>query len=381
MNKRTILVLSLLFLVFNLIFTPMSFAKDKKDNYFSVVAESTGEVIFETAMAVNLGDYYINEQNKKYKVVKVDGKKGVAKFEETVKLLEGEDNLFALSQGLLADKGKKLIGIYNTHSDESYKPTSGTYSEPGNGDIYNVADMFAKKLEEKGVKVIHNKSKHDPHDGGAYERSRRTATRLVRKRPDAIFDIHRDGVPNPDEYVATINGKKYGKIRLVIGRQNPQMKVNDKFAKELKAVTDKYYPGLVKGIFYAKGKYNQDLSPRSLILEMGTHVLPQEAANVSVGSLADSVIKLLYGGTKEGALGIGGTTTEKTKKNESSGAFSAIIIILAIVVIGGGLLLTANEGGFGGALNRIKSVGSGEMSNSLGVKEEKDKEDKRKDDR
>ncbi|PRX31008.1 stage II sporulation protein P [Orenia metallireducens] len=360
MNKRILITASLLITLFFLLSSPNTYAQQQ--NYFTVVAEKSRDVIFETAMEVSVGDYYLNEQNKKYRIIKVDGKKCIAKFEGTVKLIEDDDNLFALSQGLLAQKGNKLIALYNTHSDESYKPTSGTHSEPGKGDVFNVAAMLAQALEKKGIEVIHNQSKHDPHDGGAYERSRRTATRLARKRPDAIFDIHRDGVPNSKEYTADINGKKFGQVRMVVGRQNPQMKVNDKFAKEIKAVTDKYYPGLVKGIFYAKGKYNQDLSPRSLILEFATYVQPQEAASVSVNLFADSINKLLYGGESEGALGIGGTTTKQTKANESSGAFSAIGIILAIVLVIGGFLFFANKTGAGGA-----------FSNSLGVKEDDDK--------
>ncbi len=360
-----------IFIVLSIILlsAPIALAEEE---YVTVRGEKSGEVIFTTSMEVSSGDYYITQQNKKYKIVKVEDDKCIARFEENVKLVE-DNNLFALSQGLLAKKkSDKIIAIYNTHSDESYEPTSGTYTEPGNGDIYSVSAMLAKKLEEKGIKVLHNKSKHDPHDGGAYERSRRTATRLVKERPDAIFDIHRDGVPNPDEYVATINGRKYGQIRLVVGRQNPQMKVNDKFAKEVKAVTDKYYPGLIKGIFYAKGKYNQDLSPRSLILEFGTHVLPQEAVNVSVGLLAESIDTLLYGGGQEGAAGIGGRTTEETKRNENSGAFTTVLIILAIVLAVGGFLLFSNEGGASGALKRIKSIGKGELTNSLGVKDDND---------
>jgi stage II sporulation protein P len=357
MNKQTLIDSSFFIILFFLLFSSVSYAEQ---GHFTVIAEKSGDTIFETAMAVSVGDYYINEQNKKYRIIKVDGKKCVAKFEETVKLIEDKDNLFALSQGLLAQNGNKLIALYNTHSDESYKPTSGTHSEPGKGDVFNVTAVLAQALEKKGIEVIHNKSKHDPHDGGAYERSRRTATRLARRRPDAIFDIHRDGVPNSKEYTANINGKKFGQVRIVVGRQNPQMKVNDKFAKEIKAVSDKYYPGLIKGIFYAKGKYNQDLSPRSLILEFATYVQPQEAANVSVNLFADSVSKLLYGG-EEGALGLGGTTTAQTKRNESSGAFSAIGIILVIVLVIGGFLFFANKGGAGGA-----------FSNSLGVKGEKD---------
>ena len=50
------------------------------------------------------------------------------------------------------------------------------------------------------------------------------------------------------------------KVQIVLGRTNPNLKANEAFAKQVKAVVDKKYPGLIKGIFYGDGKYNQDLS-------------------------------------------------------------------------------------------------------------------------
>ena len=36
---------------------------------------------------------------------------------------------------------------------------------------------------------------------------------------------------------------------------------------------------MIKGIFIAKGNYNQDLAPRSILIEVGTHTNSLEAAN------------------------------------------------------------------------------------------------------
>ena len=342
-TKRIIIVV--LLILFNLLLIPNLMAAEK--DYFTVV-DKKGKVIFYTAMEVTKGDSYINEANKKYRIVEVEGQKGIAEYVKKVDLLK-DDKLLASPQGLVAQKGKKLVGVYNTHSDESYKPTSGNHSEPGSGDIYEVSSNFATALKNKGIKVIHDKSKHDPHDGGAYERSRRTAVKLIKKRPDALFDIHRDGVANPQEYVTEVNGKRIAKIRLVVGRQNPQMNVNSKFAKQVKAVTDKKYPGLIKGIFYAKGKYNQDLSPRSLIIEAGTHVISQDMAAASVNLLADTINNLLYGENSAAA-----------KSGENSSSITSIIFILLAVLVIGGLLYIANKRG---VIDRA-------FSDSLGIGEE-----------
>ncbi|SDC52311.1 MULTISPECIES: stage II sporulation protein P [unclassified Candidatus Frackibacter] len=366
MNKKVTKTL-ILSLVFLMIFSTLAYAEqEKKDGYFTVVDEN-GKVIFQTAMMVHKGDWYINQNNKKYVVTKVNGDQAIVKYEGTVDLTTSDDLSSSISQPealLSKEEAKKEITIYNTHSDESYVPTSGTHTEPGNGDVYNVADVFAKQLSKKGIKVIASNAKHDPHDGGAYERSRRTAKKLAQKRPDAIFDIHRDGVPDPSQYVTTIDGKKVSQVRLVVGRQNPNMKVNDKFAKQLKATADKVHPGLIKGIFYAKGKYNQDLSPRAMLLEMGTHVIPREQAKRGAVMFADAVNQLLYGGGKQQAQGAGQVNAE-----QDLGAFTSLLIILAVVTAGIFGYLFINEGSWEGVMNRIRRFFGQEMVNFLGFED------------
>ena len=67
-------------------------------------------------------------------------------------------------------------------------------------------------------------------------------------------------------------------IQLVVGRQNQNQAANQEFAEKLKAVADEKYPGLVKGIFAAKGNYNQDMMPTSILIEVSTHENEKEAA-------------------------------------------------------------------------------------------------------
>ena len=151
------------------------------------------------------------------------------------------------------------MAIYHTHSAESYVPTDGRSSIRGNSGIFKVGESLGQALQKRGVNVIHDKTSHEPHDAMAYDRSRRTAVELLKKNPIALIDLHRDAVP-ADEYAGEINNTSVTKAQLVVGRQNPNMKANEAFAYQLKSVVDKKYPGFIKGIFYADGKYNQDLA-------------------------------------------------------------------------------------------------------------------------
>ena len=73
-------------------------------------------------------------------------------------------------------------------------------------------------------------------------------------------------------------------------------------AKRIKAIADEKFPSLIIGIFHAKGNYNQDLGPRMILLEFGTHTTTLEEAKRSTALMAQ-VIPAAAGmraGNKEG---------------------------------------------------------------------------------
>ncbi len=141
----------------------------------------------------------------------------------------------------------------------------------------------------------YNKNNHNPHDVNAYNRSRRTAASLLKNGSQVLIDVHRDAVP-PNQYQTTVNGQEATKIKLVVGKTNPNSKTNLEFAKQLKAVMDKTKPGLSNGIFMGKGDYNQDLTPRSMLIEVGSHTNPKDDATKGVTAFADVLSATLGGG-------------------------------------------------------------------------------------
>jgi stage II sporulation protein P len=90
-------------------------------------------------------------------------------------------------------------------------------------------------LKEKGIKAVFSDEVHDPHDAGAYRRSRQTAVRLIKENMPvkAVFDIHRDAVPK-SHYVTEVKGEDMTKVRIVIGRRNQNRKANEELATRSK---------------------------------------------------------------------------------------------------------------------------------------------------
>jgi len=346
-HKRVLLLITLL-LIF-ILSSPTIIA----DDFIGHLEESVvnvytrdGKYIFATAMGVSVGDRYINEENIEYVVEMVNGNRAIAVEKGKVNLLEGvvakKGENIKLTP--LAANGNKLIGLYFTHNGESYLP--GPVNIKGQGEIHEVGEVLKAALEERGIQVVKMDNIHLPHDGAAYERSRDTAIDIAQKRPDAIFDVHRDAIPRKEEYLKNINGQLVSRVRLVVGRQNPNRSVNDKFARQLKAITDQKYPGLIKGIFYGQGNYNQTIAPHSLLLEFGTHVTTKEQAQASAKMIAASIDSLLYGE---------GRVDEEGVKGENPSAFRTIAWIVGILVVGILAYLFINEGSIEGVLKRIKN--------------------------
>ncbi|NLM97109.1 MAG: stage II sporulation protein P [Halanaerobiaceae bacterium] len=314
----------------------------REEDIFNVY-DTEGNYIFAIAMEVSEGDRYIDENNQEYLVIEVQGRRAVAEKKGKIDLLQDTDlEIYALTP--IAARGTAHIGLYHTHNGESYLP--GPNNIDGIGEIHEVGDVLKNALEEKGFTVTKLDNIHLPHDGAAYERSRNTVSDLLKKRPDAIFDVHRDAIPRKEEYLKEINGQQVSQIRLVVGRQNSNYEVNDQFAKSIKAVADEQYPGLIKGIFYGRGSYNQQFAPRSLLLEFGTHVTTKEQAVASARMLADSISRIIYGNNA-------GERDLNTGENRSSLSSIGRILLLAI----GGIMifLFINEGSFDGVISRIKS--------------------------
>jgi len=188
----------------------------------------------------------------------------------------------------------------------------------------------------------------------------------------ALIDVHRDGVPDPNFYKTTIKGQPGTKVRLVVGRQNPHMSSNLEFAKQTKAYFDKNYPGLIKGIFMAKGNYNQDLSPRAMLIEVGTHTNSRQAAEAGVALFADGLPKLL--GIAAAAPG-GAPGTAAPQAPAGRGTGSSLIRLVLVVLIGGGLFLLISTGSLKGSMGKLSNLGR-EFANYFGPNQEKDKNKK-----
>ncbi len=347
MPKRYSFLLVLGLFIFAFVGTAVAEVELSGGKYFTLVDEKN-HVINQTGIQVYPGDIFISADNSRYRVVEVIATTARCAYQGKEAMPELET--VAQSQSYLGKeaipvvaKGKKpTIAVYHTHSDESYVPTDGKESINGKGGIYDVGASFVKQLKAQGFNVVYNTDNHNPHDVNAYHRSRKTASVLLKNMPAAIIDVHRDSTP-PSEYQATVKGQDVTKVKLVVGRSNPNSKTNMEFAKRLKAAMDKKEPGLSEGIFVGKGAYNQDLSPRAMLIEVGAHTNTKGEAERGVKLFAQ-VLPSVLGMTSTAQSGTNTSKVEPAKKplsqnSQGSGTAILIIVVITAAVIGGFFLL------------------------------------------
>ena len=166
------------------------------------------------------------------------------------------------------------------------------------------------------------------------------------KPEDASLDIHRDGTSRAF-YTAMVNGEERSKVRIVIGKSNPNKAINEEFAIYLVAVAKQMYPWLITDIYYGGGHYNQSLDGKAILFEMGTYLMEKDKVIDSTKELAEVVTTALYGTTvneETGDLTINGVEddknivindyiAEKQESNWGAGALTISLIFFAGVCV------------------------------------------------
>jgi len=363
----------LLFVVLCCFMLPsLAYADFDQQDVWKIYDES-GAYLTSVAGAVYPEDEYISAGNQCYAVDRLDEANrcayahllGAEQMPEPVKMSQ---TLYASIFG----GNQRKLALYCTHSDESYVPTDGTHSNEVYGGIYDVTESLQEELENLGIEVVLDYTSHLPHDAGAYRRSRTTAISLLETGPSAVFDIHRDGIA-AHEYETEIEGEDASMVRLLVGKSNVNAQANREFAKTIKAIADETYPGLIKDIYIGKGDYNQDLSPRSILLEFGTHENSKELPLASTKYMAQVLSLAVFGDTGEPAQQQTSPSTSAAPKpqttqlpsaqSSSKGMGSGLLWVLGLG-IGGGLiylLLVKGRTHFGSKVSRSVSEMTGGM--------------------
>ena len=203
--------------------------------------------------------------------------------------------------------------ILHTHTTECFMETNDDFytaetlsrNTDNNKNMAKIGETVAQKLNEAGIKTLHDKTQHDyPEYTGSYSRAAKTINSYLKKYPSikVVIDLHRDSVTSGNDkvkLVTEINGKKAAQVMLVMGSQSgtvtnyPNWKENLKLALKLQQTMEIKYPTLARPLMLMSKSYNQPLSSGAMLIEIGTDANTLSEALYSAELVGDSLASLL----------------------------------------------------------------------------------------
>ena len=206
------------------------------------------------------------------------------------------------------EKGKALL--YFTHNHEAFEPV--TKEKSGKVSVSHQTEnitKFGEKLQTQlmvnGVETellpVDNMAELDKQ-GLRYNDSYNSIRPFVKKQIeqndyDLIIDLHRDAIKR-DKTTMTHEGKGYAKVAFVIGKEHPNYKKNEHMAVQMKAEMEQLVPGITRGIILkggagVDGKYNQDMHPSLIVVELGGIGNTEDELNRTIAVIANAATAVL----------------------------------------------------------------------------------------
>lgn len=203
--------------------------------------------------------------------------------------------------------------IIHTHGTEAYTMPAGQEYE-ASGDhrstdcdynMVRVGDEIAAELAKQGISVLHDRALYDyPSYSGAYDRSYEAICAHLKDYPSISFvlDVHRDAISdgNGTEYkvVSQTGEGKAAQMEFVMGssgggNSHEHWLENLKLAAAIQQDLLQDYPTLMRPISLRNGRYNQQLTLGSLLLEVGAAGNSLDEALLSARLFAQSFARVL----------------------------------------------------------------------------------------
>lgn len=189
----------------------------------------------------------------------------------------------------LPSQGPQIL-IMHTHACEAYTPDGSDIYIPSDSsrtldtdyNVVRIGSEMAAVFEEMGLKVIHDTSLYDyPSYNAAYTNARAGIEAYLEQYPSiqVVLDVHRDALIGQDgtvyKAVTTADGKTAAQVMLVMGSndygKHPGWQSNLALAFQVEKSLNLLYPTLARPITLRSSHYNQELTPGSLLVEVGCH--------------------------------------------------------------------------------------------------------------
>lgn len=227
-------------------------------------------------------------------------------------LLESD---FSVPEVSINEKDQPLVLIIHTHGTEAYMYDDTDFYIDDGGDISRTNDternvihigkLMTETLISKGINTLHCEVMHDKESyQDSYTKAAETIREYLSKYPSIkyVFDVHRDAIMKSDgslvKAVTEIDGKNVAQVMTVVGSSYkgasfPDWEGHLSLALKLKKRLDEKYDRLSRPVYLRGAAYNQQYTPGSLLLEIGTSGNTLEEAERAAVLVAETLADLI----------------------------------------------------------------------------------------
>ena len=201
------------------------------------------------------------------------------------------------------------ILLYCSHTSETYKNSdnfkfeyTGNYrTKDASYNMLSVAGIMANTLKDKGFTTVFDTT---PHDYTSYDNAYKNSLKTINLNLDkysrfgVMIDVHRDAAADLSfGPTTTVNGKSTAQLMLVVGVGydsfiNKYWEENLVLALKITKLGEEMYPGLFRHVLVRDARYNQHISPGSLLVEVGATGNTLEEAYYGARCFANILTKL-----------------------------------------------------------------------------------------
>ena len=214
---------------------------------------------------------------------------------------------------LLAATSEPQVLIIHTHGTEAYSKDGAIYCESDSVDIRTadtaknvvaVGRTVARILNENGISTLHCTVMHDSLQyNDSYARAEETIKRYMEEFPSIklVIDIHRDSIIKSSgeivRPVAELDGEAAAQLMCVVGSDwagdtHPNWQNNLSLALKLREKLNGACENICRPVYLKPNTYNQEISPYSLLIEVGAEGNSLEEAERSAKLLARTIVSL-----------------------------------------------------------------------------------------
>ncbi len=281
---------------------------------FNVLYKNFSKHIDNEKFINSLINYNLNiaeENNILYDVISLNSTSFLLKYTLGVDLEEDtSEEVVGLEASYIEDPYENkindpIIYLYNTHQTEGYqKSNNATYNITPS--VLMASYILRESLNDLGLPTLVETNDiteilriHNWQYKYSYSASKILLEDAKSKNKNLTYfiDLHRDSM-NHDVTTTSINGKNYAKILFVIGKDYVNYQENLAFAEKINEKIKANYPTLCRGISLKGGSgvngiYNQDISPRAILIELGGQYNNINEVNNTLEILAKALFEVI----------------------------------------------------------------------------------------